>query len=99
MLFFSVSVKDALRGSGVANGTDPPPLPQESKIFIDPALDGRREIANYNRFMDVIFRRMNAAIRAKDLDPMDLKILPNMIKEYKQRQNKVPRFDDNSKDM
>ena len=81
-------MKDALSGQVAAtNGT-------KSKIFIDPALDGRREIANYNRFMDVIFRRMNAAIRAKDLDPMDLKILPNMIKEYKQRQNKVPRFDD-----
>ena len=81
-------MKDALSGQvATTNGT-------KSKIFIDPALDGRREIANYNRFMDVIFRRMNAAIRAKDLDPMDLKILPNMIKEYKQRQNKVPRFDD-----
>lgn len=43
----------------------------------DPTLDGRKEIAKYNKFMDDIFARMNAAIKAKNLDPMDLKLLPN----------------------
>ena len=43
----------------------------------DPMLDGRKEIAKYNKFMDDIFARMNAAIKAKNLDPMDLKLLPN----------------------
>ena len=33
-------------------------------------------------FMDEIFRRMNAAIKVKKLDPMDLKLLPS---------SKVPR--------
>ena len=48
--------------------------------LIDPMLDGRKEIAKYNKFMDEIFARMNAAIKAKNLDPMDLKLLPNMDK-------------------
>lgn len=56
--------------------------------LIDPGLDARQEIANYNRFMDEIFLRMNAAIKAKDLDPMDLKLLPNT----KSSSSKVPRL-------
>lgn len=47
-----------------------------TSIVIDPTLDGRKEIAKYNKFMDEIFYRMNAAIKAKNLDPMDLKLLP-----------------------
>ena len=47
-------------------------------------LDGRKEIAKYNRFMDEIFTRMNIAIKAKQLDPMDLKLLPT-------NSDKVPR--------
>ena len=43
-------------------------------------LDGRKEIAKFNRFMDEIFFMMNAAIEAKGLDPMDLKLLPNTDK-------------------
>ena len=46
----------------------------------DPMLDGRKEIAKYNRFMDEIFMRMNIAIKAKQLDPMDLKLLPTSDK-------------------
>jgi len=46
----------------------------------DPMLDGRKEIAKYNQFMDEIFTRMNIAIKAKNLDPMDLKLLPNADK-------------------
>ena len=46
----------------------------------DPTLDGRKEIAKYNQFMDEIFTRMNIAIKAKNLDPMDLKLLPNADK-------------------
>ena len=46
----------------------------------DPMLDGRKEIAKYNQFMDEIFTRMNIAIKAKHLDPMDLKLLPNADK-------------------
>ena len=46
----------------------------------DPMLDGRKEIAKYNQFMDEIFARMNIAIKAKHLDPMDLKLLPNADK-------------------
>ena len=48
-------------------------------------LDGRKEIAKYNTFMDEIFTRMNIAIKAKNLDPMDLKLLPSS--------DKVPRAD------
>ena len=70
---------------------DPPPPAAAAKVWVDPSLDGRKLIAMYNNFMDVIFRRMNLAIQSRNLDPMDLKILPTMIQEYK---NKVPRADD-----
>ena len=55
-------------------------MPVFHKILLsdfDPMLDGRKEIAKYNKFMDDIFARMNTAIKAKNLDPMDLKLLPN----------------------
>lgn len=58
-----------------------------SIILIDPMLDGRKEIAKYNKFMDEIFSRMNAAIKAKNLDPMDLKLLPTT----KSADKKMPR--------
>mgnify|MGYP006903686067 FL=1 len=50
-------------------------------------LDGRKEIAKYNLFMDEIFTRMNIAIKAKQLDPMDLKLLPT----NSANSDKVPR--------
>ena len=61
------------------------------RSFIDPMLDGRKEIAKYNRFMDGIFTRMNAAIKAKKLDPMDLRLLPAEMKQ--DSDYKVPRSD------
>jgi len=51
-----------------------------AQFSFDPMLDGRKEIAKYNQFMDEIFTRMNIAIKAKHLDPMDLKLLPNADK-------------------
>ena len=42
-------------------------------------MDARAEIANYNKFMDEIFRRMNGAIKAKRLDPMDLRLESNEV--------------------
>jgi len=53
---------------------------RSSFTSFDPTLDGRKEIAKYNQFMDEIFTRMNIAIKAKNLDPMDLKLLPNADK-------------------
>ena len=50
-------------------------------------LDGRKEIAKYNKFMDEIFARMNAAIKAKNLDPMDLKLLPTSDKMPRSQQS------------
>ena len=54
--------------------------PYSGTPFFDPMLDGRKEIAKYNNFMDEIFTRMNIAIKAKHLDPMDLKLLPSSDK-------------------
>ena len=36
-----------------------------AKLIIDPTLDGRKEIANFNQLMDQIFVRMNLAIRVR----------------------------------
>merc|ERR1712130_1088680 len=43
-------------------------LIQEDKLNTDPD-----EVAKYNTYMDAVFRRMNAALRAK-LDPMELNL-------------------------
>ncbi len=43
----------------------------------DPEFDARKEIARCNKFMDEIFARMNLAIVAKRLDPMDLRLMQN----------------------
>jgi len=60
---------------------------QNAYPSFDPMLDGRKEIAKYNLFMDEIFTRMNIAIKAKQLDPMDLKLLPT----NSANSDKVPR--------
>merc|ERR1719189_3046265 len=65
-----------------------PPKPGLAQSFdFDPMLDGRKEIAKYNKFMDEIFARMNAAIKAKNLDPMDLKLLPTSDKMPRSQQS------------
>merc|ERR1711872_582998 len=42
---------------------------QEQKLNTDPV-----EVAKYNTYMDAVFRRMNAALRAKLMDPMELNL-------------------------
>ena len=59
----------------------PPPPGMTSVTLVDPGLDARAEIANYNQFMDEIFRRMNGAIKSKRLDPMDLRLESNADNE------------------
>jgi len=64
--------------------------PGNAKLIIDPTLDGRKEIANFNLLMDQIFVRMNLAIRAKNLDPMDLKVMSMLMANPPKV--KLPRF-------
>jgi len=90
-------IKDALRSPQL----DVSPALGSGGAFagFDPSWDGRREISDFNRFMDTIFRRMNAAIAQRHLDPMDLEILPKMIKEYKTKnKSKRPRVDPDTPD-
>merc|ERR1712130_578288 len=44
-------------------------LVREDKLNTDPD-----EVAKYNTYMDAVFRRMNAALRAKLMDPMELNL-------------------------
>merc|ERR1712042_429647 len=44
-------------------------LIQEDKLNTDPD-----EVAKYNTYMDAVYRRMNAALRAKLMDPMELNL-------------------------
>merc|ERR1712130_780906 len=37
-------------------------------------IDVENEVAKYNTYMDAVFRRMNAALRAKLMDPMELNL-------------------------
>ena len=50
-----------------------------AKLIIDPTLDGRKEIANFNQLMDQIFVRMNLAIRVRFSDCM----IPDNMKVFK----------------
>jgi len=84
--------------------------PGNAKLIIDPTLDGRKEIANFNLLMDQIFVRMNLAIRAKNLDPMDLKVMsmlmanppkvkvPRFERSYNANQNKKSNMSETGKD-
>merc|ERR1712064_211135 len=44
-------------------------LIREDKLNTDPD-----EVAKYNTYMDAVFRRMNASLRAKLMDPMELNL-------------------------
>ena len=48
---------------------------QHSVKLKEPGLDAKKEIAKFNVFMDEIFFKMNGAIKAKKLDPMDLRLM------------------------
>jgi len=76
LIFILVFIEEGIAQQGNLATT---PTPETSTLF-DPMLDGRKLIAKYNKFMDEIFYRMNTAIKAKNLDPMDLKLLPNSAK-------------------
>merc|ERR1712008_423099 len=44
-----------------------------------------QEIARFNNYMDAIYRRMNAALRAKLMDPMVLNMNPKEAKKDKKK--------------
>merc|ERR1712203_1175754 len=50
-----------------------------------------QEIARFNNYMDAIYRRMNAALRAKLMDPMVLNMNP---KEKKKRVERAVEYDE-----
>ncbi len=58
-------------------------VPSTATIEFDTTLNGREEIAKFNRFMDTLFQMMNAAIEAKAFDPLDLMLLPNTEMMFK----------------
>merc|ERR1712004_881060 len=47
-----------------------------------------QEIARFNNYMDAIYRRMNAALRAKLMDPMVLNMNAKVAKKYKKDKKK-----------
>lgn len=56
------------------------------------AVSDPQEIARFNNYMDAIYRRMNAALRAKLMDPMVLnmnaKVIKNEVEDKKSKRNK-----------
>lgn len=56
------------------------------------AVSDPQEIARFNNYMDAIYRRMNAALRAKLMDPMVLnmnaKVIKNEVEDKKNKRNK-----------
>merc|ERR1739838_1170108 len=46
------------------------------------------EVARFNNYMDAVFRRMNAALRAKLMDPMELNLNQKTKKEDDKKDNK-----------
>merc|ERR1712113_1349191 len=61
-----------------------------------------QEIARFNNYMDAIYRRMNAALRAKLMDPMVLnmnaKVAKNVKKDKKDKKKRVERSADLEED-
>merc|ERR1712226_391484 len=49
---------------------------------------GPQEIARFNNYMDAIYRRMNAALRAKLMDPMVLNMNAKVAKKDKKDKKK-----------
>merc|ERR1712098_921426 len=65
------------------------PVFEENKI--DP-----QEVTRFNNYMDAIYRRMNAALRAKLMDPMTLNLDHQDKKKEKNRKKKKKKKKKNS---
>lgn len=50
-----------------------------------------QEVARFNNYMDAIYRRMNAALRAKLMDPMTLNLNQKIKSKEKEKVNRVER--------
>merc|ERR1712080_420782 len=50
-----------------------------------------QEVARFNNYMDAIYRRMNAALRAKMMDPMTLNLNQKIKKDKEKKVNRVER--------
>merc|ERR1711974_539160 len=50
-----------------------------------------QEVARFNNYMDAIYRRMNAALRAKMMDPMTLNLNQKIKKDVKEKKSRTER--------
>merc|ERR1739838_962130 len=57
-----------------------------------------QEVARFNNYMDAIYRRMNAALRAKLMDPIVLNINAKVAKDKKDKKKRVERSADLEED-
>merc|ERR1739838_355082 len=57
-----------------------------------------QEAARFNNYMDAIYRRMNAALRAKLMDPMVLNMNAKVAKDKKDKKKRVERSADLEED-
>jgi len=55
------------------------------------------QVAKYNNYMDAVFRRMNAALRAKLMDPMELNLNHKVKKDSAEKQNEGNKVNQRSK--
>merc|ERR1712029_952400 len=55
---------------------------------VSPSVVDPEEIKKFNNYMDAVYRRMNAALRAKLMDPMELKLEPKERKKDKETPRK-----------
>lgn len=59
-----------------------------SEKDVSPSVVDPEEIKKFNNYMDAVYRRMNAALRAKLMDPMELKLEPKERKKDKETPRK-----------
>jgi len=52
-------------------------------------IDSAEQIARFNNYMDAVYRRMNAALRAKLMDPMELNLNPKSDKKERKEKKEA----------
>jgi len=62
-------------------------IEEEDSEDKDATVSNVEQIARFNNYMDAVFRRMNAALRAKLMDPMELNLNPKVKKQSAREKN------------
>jgi len=89
--FVDLFVEDARGGRNLENNEIEQIEMKDQSIEGENTKSNTEEVASYNTYMDAVFRRMNAALKAKLMDPMEL----NLNKKEKTNKDKKDKKEKN----